>query len=413
MLSNGTIAIWSVPRQGCAGTLVEAHFNYWRLAGGKSIKQRGTGWRKKVADDFLEIGLLFEDVSQIDAIRIFLPTLVKRSMIGDCAPLLALPKFAQGIFNEVLSTTSNAAGAPSCVILNNQNGGIFCRVHRFAASSGVIDTSELEIDPQNDGTLLTIPRGAIDVCANVLPLEQSYFRLRIRLSGSAKLNPFIKVIPPLDRHLQSGHEEIEYIDFRMNEARTLPQPIENLMRADRMNGGPNAQPIDFKLVAFLTAVPVHSELSASSAPSHKMRLLEKDWDDYVDLDLPLGMAVYHWKREREREIVPGTVVGAPPVFIPITDFSAFVKLLTRRSSWKIVLVYLALAFAIGLLGNATASWIGIGDSPARVEAKLTIRTDAARAAPEPVQLSPPAAPQGDRAATPPSGATGDKVGNTL
>lgn len=407
MLSNGTIAIWSVPRQGSAGTLVEAHFNYWRLAGGKSIKKRGPGWRKKVAEDLLEIGLLFDDVTQVEAIRIFIPTLITQAMVEDCAPLLAHAKFAQGIFNEVLSVTNNAPGAPPCVILNNQNGGIFCRVHRFATSSGGLDASELEIDPQNDGTLLTIPRSAIDVCANVQPPEKSYFRLRIRLSGSEDVNPFIKVIPPLDRHLQSGHEEIEYIDFRMNEARTLPPAIENRMGADRVSGAP----IDFKLVAFLTAVPVHSELSASSAPSHKMRLLEKDWDDYVDLDLPVGMAVYHWKREGE--IVANPIVGAAPLFLPIKDFSAFVKLLTRRSSWKIVVTYLVLAFLIGLLGNVTASWLGIGETPPRIEAKLTIETDAARAAPEPASLPPPAAPQADRVAAPPSGATGDKVGNTL
>lgn len=405
MLSNGTIAIWSLPRQGSAGTLVEAHFNYWRLAGGKSIKKRGTGWRSKVADDLLEIGLLFDDITQVEAIKIFIPTLVSPGMVEDCAPLLANAKFAQGIFNEVLSVTNNAPGAPHCVILNNQNSGIFCRVHRFATSSGMLDASELEIKPQNDGTLLTILRSAIDVCANVQPPEKSYFRLRIRLNEIETANPFVKVIPPLDRHLQSGHEEIEYIDFRMNEARTLPQAIENRMGADRRTDAP----IDFKLIAFLTAVPVHSELSASSAPSHKMRLLEKNWDDYVNLDLPVGMAVYHWKREGKFVTDPA---GAR-TFVPITDFSAFVKLLTRRSSWKIVLIYLVLAFALGLLGNITASWLEIGESSPQTKVTLTIKSGASGAATGPVRFVPPAEPQADRAAAPASGAMGDKVGNTL
>lgn len=406
MLSNGTIAIWSLPRQGSVGTLVEAHFNYWRLAGGKSIKKRGNGWRRKVADDILEIGLLFDDVTQVEAIRIFLPTLITRAMVGDCAPLLTNAKFAQGIFNEVLSVTSNAPGAPHCVILNNQSGGVFCRVHRFATSSGEIDASDLEIVPQNDGTLLTIPRGAIDVCANIQPLEKSYFRLRIRMCGSEKVNPFIKVIPPLDRHLQSGHEEIEYIDFRMNEARTLPPAIENRMGTDRATGAL----IDFKLVAFLTAVPVHSELSVSSAPSHKMRLLERNWDDYVDLDLPVGMAVYHWKREGELVASPNN--PAALTFIPIKDFSAFVKLMTRRSSWEIVLIYLVLAFALGLLGNLSASWLEIGKTRPQNEEKLTTEPGKIGAGAEPTKL-PPTAPKANHIAPPPSGATVDKIGNTL
>ena len=226
------------------------------------------------------------------------------------------------------------------------------------------------------------------------------------MNGSEKVNPFIKVIPPLDRHLHSGHQEIEYIDFRMNEARTLPPAIENRMGADRATGGA----IDFKLVAFLTAVPVHSELSASSAPSHKMRLLEKNWDDYVDLDLPVGMAVYHWKREAE--VVRGANAQAAPSLVPIKDFSAFVKLLTRRSSWKIVIIYLTLAFALGLLGNLTASWLEVGETPPRIETKPTNNSGKSRAGTEPAKLPAPAAPKADRAAEPPSGPTGDKVGIT-
>lgn len=405
MLSNGTIAIWSLPRQGSVGTLAEAHFNYWRLAGGNSIKKRGSGWRSKVADDFLEIGLLFDDITQVDAIKVFIPTPVHRAMVEDCAPLLANAKFAQGIFNEVLSVTNNAPGAPHCVILNNQDGGIFCRVHRFATSSGGLDANELAINPENDGTLLTILRSTIDTCANIQPVEKSYFRLRIRLNGSEKVNPFIKVIPPLDRHLQSGHEEIEYIDFRMNEARTLPPAIENRMGADRATGAP----IDFKLIAFLTAVPVHSELSASSAPSHKMRLLEKNWNDYVDLDLPVGMAVYHWKREGELVANPLTA----PTFIPIKDFSAFVKLLTRRSSWKIVIIYIVLAFALGLLGNIAASCLKIGDPPPQIKETQTIKSSTSGKSEGPTKLSPPAAPQLDPVAAPASGATRDKVGNIV
>jgi len=403
MLSNGTVAIWSLPRQGSTGTLVEAHFNYWRLAGGKSIKKRGTGWRRKVADDFLEIGLLFDDIMQVEAIKIFIPTRVTQAMVEDCAPLLANAKFAQGIFNEVLSVTNNAPGAPHCVILNNQNGGIFCRVHNFAKSSGALDASELQIVPQNDGTLLTILRSAIDVCANVQPLEKSYFRLRIRLSGSEKVNPFIKVIPPLDRHLHSGHEEIEYIDFRMNEARTLPPAIESRMGADRRTGAP----IDFRLIAFLTAVPVHSELSASSAPSHKMRLLEKSWEDYVDLNLPVGMAVYHWKREGE--VVTNSAAALN--VIPIKDFSAFVKLLTRRSSWKIVLIYLMLAFAIGLLGNITASWLGIGETPPEIKGTLSSKFGMSGTGKGPAKFLPSNETKLDRVTAPASEATGDKVGN--
>jgi hypothetical protein len=363
MLDNGTIAIWSVPRPNAQGSSLEAHFNYWRLAGDRSIKKDGKKVGRKRTHDLLEIGLLFDNLNDVESVKIFLPILLNASLVEDCAVHLAKPVFAQGIFNEVLSTTSNGPGATPCVILHDQQGTIFCRAHRFASTAAGIDPNELSIVPQNEGTLLMINKAAVLACSNVQPAAKSYFRLRIKLSPKEKENPFVKVILPLDRHWQSGYEEIEYIDFRMNEARTLPPPIETQMRADQA-GRPG---FHFKLVAFLTAVPVHSELSASSAPSHKMRLLEKNWDQYVGLELPSGMAVYHWKREQE---FAAPVVGMQPVPIPITDFSAFVKLLTRRSNWTILGIYLAVAAVFGIAGNIVASKVDTYLTPAGGEAHL-------------------------------------------
>jgi hypothetical protein len=54
------------------------------------------------------------------------------------------------------------------------------------------------------------------------------------------------------------------------------------------------------------------------------------------------MMVYHW-----REIDPAG----------IKDFSAFVKMQTRRTGRQILNNYLIIAFAFGVLGNLTASAI--------------------------------------------------------
>src|SRR3546814_21136594 len=56
------------------------------------------------------------------------------------------------------------------------------------------------------------------------------------------------------------------------------------------------------------------------------------------------MGVYHWKRESHAQA-------------PISDFSAFVKLQTRRSNREILLIYLVIAFIFGLAGNLAASGI--------------------------------------------------------
>jgi hypothetical protein len=335
MPNSGTMAIWCVPRVGSQPTEIEAHFNYWRIAGDRNFVRKSAG----PVEDVVEIGVLVSDVHQINEICIYMPTIIKRAKVVDCASYLAKGEFAQGIFNEVLAITAPAAGGPQCIILHNEANAVFARVHRFANGTTGIDQSELGIAEQHGGTTLTISKTAIqEACRHATPLAPTYFRLRIHLKEGAQNNPFVKVIQPHDRLFQSGFDEIEYIDFRMNEARTLPTMIEQTMRADRIKGGA----VSFKLVAFLTAVPVHSELSVSNTPSHKMRLLEPSWNTYLASGIPEGMVVYHWKR-------------LPEATKPIADFSAFVKLQTRRSSRKILAKYLGIAFAFGLAGNLAAS----------------------------------------------------------
>jgi hypothetical protein len=108
---------------------------------------------------------------------------------------------------------------------------------------------------------------------------------------------------------------------------------------------PPASRVPLKLVAFLTAVPVQSNLTASNQESHKNRVLEHDvWKKYVPNGIPKGMMVYHWKKE----------VGHESRF---EDFSAFVKIETRHSGWRILVLYLLIAFIFGVLGNLAASAI--------------------------------------------------------
>jgi hypothetical protein len=154
-----------------------------------------------------------------------------------------------------------------------------------------------------------------------------------------KKEPFVRTITPRDRYFQSGFEEVEYVDFRLNEARTLPIRVESLMRADSAGG----QPVPLTRVAFLTAIPVLADLTLSSRQQHKSRLLEHDfWNEYVPSGIPDGMMVYHWREDKPEGV---------------EDFSAFVKMRTRRSGRQILKNYLMIAFAFGVLGNLTASAI--------------------------------------------------------
>ncbi|MBY5385217.1 hypothetical protein [Rhizobium leguminosarum] len=327
---DGSMALWcrSVGNQPTAS--LEAHFNLWRIAGDREFKGKGG----RVVRDFLEIGVMLSNPLSVDQINIFLPTAVTLEDIEDCSARLADPSVAQGIFNEPLECTKVLR--PARVDLKTPEG-MFCRVHEFMRDDRAIDSSQLGIAHESGGTVLSIMRSAVEsVCSNSKDGERAYFRLRVFLSPSN--SHFIRVISPGDKSFQSGSDEIEYIDFRFNELRTLPVPVEQRMNADE-----GSVKVPVTLIAFLTAFPINSDLAASSITWHKNRLLEAmPWSDYVDSGVPDGMVVYHWRRKAE----PGK---------PLLDFSSFVKLQTRRTGRRTVTVYLLVAFLFGLAGNVVAS----------------------------------------------------------
>ncbi|WP_236555028.1 hypothetical protein [Novosphingobium sp. 9U] len=281
---------------------------------------------------------MVEDVGLVEKLSIYVPTIVRTSAIQDCAPHFTNHEVVQGIFNEVLTANSSRPGP---LVLKKSNGRIFCRMHLFAKNLAgeAISANELSVHPFSEGTICTIQPSALRACEARSGASRAYFRLRIAMPANNDGNPFVEDVPVYDRFLLSGYDQIEYLDFRLNEARTLPTAVEQRMASDQPPGAAR-----MSLVAFLTAVPVSAELSVANTEFHKMRLLEYPiWSAYAP-GLPTGMVVYHWKRSaRPRK--------------PIVDFSAFVKLQTRRSGRKTLVQYLGFAFLFGIAGNLAAGWL--------------------------------------------------------
>ena len=326
MTFNKSIAVWCEKAADVDDASVELHFNLWHFS-------------QRKCSDFFEIGIMSEDPAKLEAIKIFLPFNVERKDVTDCGPTFRKPEIAQGIFNETLSCTSLPNG--KCVELRD-GGTIFCQVYQFTLEQDVIDSSELDISSKGGGTILTIGRQSLaSLSAVTVSSERGYYRLRFCLGTLSKL-PFLSVIKPADKFWTSGIDQIAYIDFRLNEARTLPRLIENDVRQ-----APNGL-AKIDLIAFLTVVPVVSSIASSHQEWRKSRLLEHDiWREYVDTRLPSGMVVYHWKKE----------LGDQSRDAGLASFSAFVKFHTRRSGGVILAMYILVAFIFGVVGNLTASII--------------------------------------------------------
>ncbi|MBS4011918.1 MAG: hypothetical protein KGZ72_14330 [Roseovarius sp.] len=324
MSDRKTIAFWCEKHDATIDTGAEFHVNLWHF----SSKKRS---------DFFEIGVLVDDPSALSAIKIFVPFDLNYDQIRDLGGEFSEPNLAQGIFNEALSPAF-AVNKRSVELL--LGGKTYCGVHVFAAGKNGIDPNELNLKATDGGTLLEITAAAIVSLARQYDdARRGYFRLRL-LSKKPSERPFVTYIAPQDRAWTSGFDAIEYIDCRLNEARTLPQSV-----ARAAESSPNGV-AETRQVVFLAVVPVVSAITLSHAEWHKSRLLENEiWERYVPAGLDAGMVVYHWRR-----------IFTDLESKPLQGFSAFVKLQTRKADFPIIGLYIGLSLLIGVLGSVFGSF---------------------------------------------------------
>jgi len=324
--TSGSMAIWAQHNGAGPGT-IEVHVNFWRLSG-----HRRFWWRtaRDAPSDLIEIGVMLSEPRAVEAVSLFVPAAVRRDEVEDLGQHFSRVELAEGIFNEDLSCTS--ASGRDWIELNETGGQPFCRVHVFAEVDKQIDPGQLELATLGSGTLVKISKDAIESsCRDLPPNGRLYFRLRFSL-GRTEGRPFVLVRKPIDRWFQSGFEQVEYIDFRFNEPRTLPDVIERSMR------GVGAVPIE--KLAFLIIVPVNPEMSSFGAQQYKSRRLEAgNWRDYIR-NIPKEMIVYHWRKTDG-----------------VRDFSVFIKLRARLSNRMVLATYLVIAFLFAIAGNLTANYI--------------------------------------------------------
>lgn len=325
MSDKKTIAFWCEKSNDGVETTAEFHVNLWHFS-------------NNTRSDFFEIGVLVDDPNVLSSIKVFVPFELGYEQIGDLGTEFLEPNLAQGIFNEPLSA---AIGENKRSVELSDIGGAYCGVHIFSTDKDQIHGKELDLESVDGGTLLEITSVALKSLAKQFGPEvrPGYFRLRLRpiVSGS---RPFVTSIKPNDRALVSGFEAIEYIDCRLNEARTLPTAV-----AAAANAAPNGVAKTNRVV-FLAVVPVVSAITSSHAEWHKSRLLENEiWEHYVPQGLDDGMVVYHWRKIFEDDEAK-----------PLQGFSAFVKMQTRKADSKVIAFYVGLSLLLGAIGSVIGSF---------------------------------------------------------
>lgn len=339
------MAIWN-PDSGNEGISINFHINYWRLSQVKGLGSKDRTFRNVFSEnnkdtdcDYLDIGILINERIP-NNICIYVPIKVENNDIIDLAEKFKDGQIASAIFNKSIDIHQTEKNDYIELIESNEPVNEDRRLNHFIhafTKNGTpykeIDTEALEV---GDGTKLTIHiNDLMNAGLNTRSSDESkshYLRFRIKIRKPGE-SPFFKSISPPDFFFHSGTENTEYIDFRLNNARHLPDEIRK--ERSRCENNMNLSRVDFFLAAAMEADIIDST-------ANKQRLLEPNlWGEYLSLRLRHAMLIYHWKSSQPNAV----------------DFSVFAKLRIRKSGLTRILIYIILGFILAMIANILSAYV--------------------------------------------------------
>lgn len=311
---------------------ISLHINYWHF----SVDSEKS--------DVLDIGLMLPKIEGIEELCLYLPIKLKESEILDITSLLKHNEISTAIFNENLSSQQYGTKDHYKLLKGDK---YFCSLRSFLKND--INNGEefgFRSAAGDDGVIISIKSEAIKKALPDQKDGKAYFRLRVILDSKDKKDIFIRKDLPQDKYFVSGFEVTEYIDFRINETRLLPQSVQE--EIEHLQG---RDIIPVNRIDFLLATTPGADIKISGTSFHKSRYLEPNpWNTYLEngpedirKTIETGMVVYHWKSVAKSDK-------------PIEDFLAFVKLRIRLSQRKKIAFYFLWIIFLGGVGSLWASW---------------------------------------------------------
>ncbi|NCO04299.1 MAG: hypothetical protein GW903_08925 [Alphaproteobacteria bacterium] len=345
MDSGRGLAIW-YKKQGDpnADPNAKLHVNYWHFP-------RASFFRKKLDflpfiskfpdKDYLDIGIWLTNPNLVNDLNIYIPYKLNEDDIFDLGSLFKNDEIAVGVFNEKLKPSISNLHVD---LIKEHTEDFFTRVFQFAQINNRFDAKEISIANKGNGTVITICSNALKRGLRGYKKENPlYFRLRLKLPRTV---PFLKERHPVDRFFQSGFDALEYIDFRVNQKRSMPDDIEREMYDD------GNSPLKLQRVDFLLVTDIAADIVGDSTNFHKNRVLEKElWGEYISCVrvIEKGMVIYHNRKKASD--------GEKSSNRPFEDYSAFVKMKVRIVGMKTVFIFAIIALVIGLSTEFLASYI--------------------------------------------------------
>lgn len=335
-----SLAFWLEKKESIVNELkvnTEVHINYWSLA--------------KDNINFLDIGVKLTAnqglklVDGVKSINVYLP--FERENIEYVADLGQLvctdQELLSAIFNSYIEEYShvNDSGIYNITLPGNETLSFFTQIESEDCDGLTgVKISELD-DRKEKGTLISFPCDLFDPCGHEVK-ESIYFRFRIKLNNNA-----VKRISTITRPgmavLLGDLNNIETVDFRINEARNLPFKIRAKVNKNK----------SLHVVHYFLIRDAVSEFKASHTSYDRSRLLETEiWDKYLGLKKNTSQyLIYHWKKKTNgfREC------NDEGIFID--HFSAFAKFTSNNIPRRLIISVIAISLIVGVISGIGANFI--------------------------------------------------------
>lgn len=289
---------------------VDLHLNLWELDG-KNVRE---GRSRK---DFLDIGIMIENPSNVANIYIFTPFKVKKDEIEDLGHCFEDDKLVAAVFNEQYDVTTSTQ-SKTLKVKDNEDNIVFY-IYRIDVKNDIRKPTR-----NYEGSVISIK---VSTGKDIKPI---YYRIRI---NSNKLEELYTRYKPETHWLQSHYYKTELIDFRINERRNLDRSLKEEMQ--------NSGEVYFNRVEYFVMRESRYDFVSSHTEMHRSRKLEADlWESYVGGDCKCDDVIaYHWS-------------WSPP---GVRGFNAFVKFRIYTSDILTRLKFFFFLVLVGLLGGFLAT----------------------------------------------------------
>lgn len=304
-----SFAIWYKPKPGIDKKTIEleVHINLWNLWN----EEKG----KESFDNFMDIGIMVEDIEEISNINIFIPNKIYKDEITDLGNCFKEhTALVPIVFNRDYVVKTTQAGK-MVEVLNRDNELLF-NIFRLDTNN------DLEIINRDYGSVVKI------VVDDSIQKGKTYYRIRIK---SGYIDSLSSIDKPANAILESAFACTEMVDFRLNEKRNLPDSLLNEIHKDGE--------VIFKPIHLFVMREADYDYIFSSGSLYRSRELEKNlWAQYIGNNYSFKKLIaYQWMEKSSESLY------------------VFVKFRFRRSNWKTILYFILWALLIAVVGGAVGS----------------------------------------------------------